>query len=123
MKSLVLWCFSLYFSGLRLDFQSQNWHNKINYVKYGKNQSESRVTAIIKFCVRGESIMKKKPTSLENREEIVVDGVKLIKPIITYEGSIVSGIVKGDEESLRENRKRIIKRMAEVYKEIQDEQK
>ena len=67
--------------------------------------------------------MKKKPTSLENREEIVVDGVKLIKPIITYEGSIVSGIVKGDEESLRENRKRIIKRMAEVYKEIQDEKK
>ena len=65
--------------------------------------------------------MKKNKTSLKDREEVVVNGVKVIKPIITYEGSIVSGIVKGDEESLLENRKRTIKKMVKVYEEIQNE--
>ncbi len=52
---------------------------------------------------------------------MVVNGVKVIEPIITYEGSFLGGIVRGDEESLIENRKRIIKKMAEVYQEIQEE--
>ena len=61
--------------------------------------------------------MKKKAESLKNREEVVINGVKVIKPIITYEGSIV----RGDEESLEENTKRIVNKMAEVYQEIKRE--
>ena len=65
--------------------------------------------------------MKEKPDSLKNRKEIMVNGVKVIEPIITYEGSMIGGTVRGDEESLIENRKRIIKKMSEVYQEIQRE--
>ena len=61
--------------------------------------------------------MIKKSNNLENREEIIVNGVKVIKPIITYNGLTT----RGDEESLIENRKRIIKKMSEVYQEIQNE--
>ena len=60
--------------------------------------------------------MKKQKNPLAGREEIIVNGVKVIKPIITCEGSIV----RGDEESLEENTKRIIKKMAEVYQEMQN---
>ena len=62
-----------------------------------------------------------KKMSLKNRKEVVVNGVKVIEPIITYEGSLLGGVVRGDEESLIENRKRIIKKMAEVYQEVQRE--
>ena len=62
-----------------------------------------------------------KKMSLKNRKEVVVNGVKVIEPIITYEGSLLGGVVRGDEESLIENRKRIIKKMSEVYQEIQQE--
>ena len=60
--------------------------------------------------------MKKQKNPLAGRNETTVNGVKVIEPIITYEGSIV----RGDEESLEENTKRIIKKMAEVYQEMQN---
>jgi len=57
--------------------------------------------------------------SLKNRKEITVNGVKVIKPKITYQGTIT----KGDEESLRENRKRIINKMAEIYQSLRKDKR